>query len=223
MKFNATKANHTKYVKQNPFFDFKIKVLSKGIKVTFLEATFKLDSERDLPILTDAVAELLDLTFYENYQLTDKTEILTYRSKRVTQPVFPSFLNIQRTRQQTKCVDIIGGKHLITVDNFPTMSNKLWIGKRDRRVFTKDVKQITIGFKPILWGLWSFTWLRLEKDYQQSNLKIMAFIQRIFNQRFAVTGFRSKKDELTSIRDTQQIYSHLTLLDSLKHVEIIKK
>ncbi|MFK7950317.1 MAG: hypothetical protein AB8G11_22200 [Saprospiraceae bacterium] len=212
-----------KYIKYSPFFDFKIKMLSKGVKVTFLNTTFKLDSERDLPILTDTISELLCLEFYENYQLTDKTEILTYRGNRVVQPIFPSFLNLQRTRQQTKCIDIIGGKHLVTVDNFSTPSNKLWIGKYSKKVFTKDIKRITICFQPILWGLRSFIWLRLEKDYQPSKLKIMAFAQRLFNQYFAITSLRKRKDELTNIRDTQEIYSHLILLDSLKHVEIVKK
>lgn len=223
MKFSDTKVNHTKYVKYSPFFDFKIKILPKGVKVTFLDATFKLDSEKDLPILTDAIVELLDLTFYENYQLTDKTEILTYRGNRVVQPIFPSFLNIERTRQRIKCVDIIGGKHLITVDNFSTPSNKLWIGKRDRRVFTKDVKRITICFQPILWGFWSFIWIKVTLNYQVSSYKIIALLQKLLYQRFAMTGLRKRKDELTNIRDAQEIYSHLSLLDSLKRVEIVKR
>ena len=219
----GTKRIKGDFIKYSPFLDFKIKMLKKGMKVTFLDVTFKLDSVKDLPILTDAVVELLDLTFYENYQLTDKTEILTYRGNRIVRPIFPSFLNLQRTPQKVKCVDIIGGNHLITVDNFSTPSNKLWIGKRDRRVFTKDVKRITICFQPILWGFRSFIWLRVEKNYQPSKFKILAFFQKLINQRIAFTGLRSRKDELTNIRDTQEFYSHLQLLDSLKHVEFIKK
>lgn len=212
-----------RFIKYSPFLDIKIKVLSKGIKVTFLDMTFKLDSAKDLPILTDAIVELLDLTFYENYQLTNKTEILTYRGNRVVQPIFPSLLQLERTRQRIKCIDIVGEQHLITVDNFSTQSNKLWIGKWSRKIFTKDIKRITICFQPIFWGIWSLIWIRLEKKHQPSKFKFIAFFQRLFNQRFAITGLRKRKDELTNIRDAQEVFSHLSLLDSLKPVEIVKR
>lgn len=217
--------NRGSFIKYSPFLDFKVKILSKGVKVTFLDATFKLDSEKDLPMLTDAITELLNLEFYENYQLTDKTEILTYRGNRVVQPIFPSFLNLERLQKRIKCVDIVSGKHLITVDNFSIRSNNnsLWIGKRNRKVFTKDVERITICFQPILWGFRSLIWIRVEKKYQPSKYKFLAFLQQLLNQRFAITSLRKRQDELTNIRDVQEIFSHLSLLDSLKRVEIVKR
>ena len=104
------------YLRDIPYIDFHIIILENKISVSIENIRFDLRNTEDLPVLTEGIAKIANLEFYESYQLTDKTEILTYKSKKIAKPRFVSFLNIRKQGDKIKTYDIINNLKWFRID-----------------------------------------------------------------------------------------------------------
>jgi hypothetical protein len=201
-----------KNLRNIPFIDFEVEILENKVKVSMQGFQFSLKDMRDLPKLTEEVAELLDLDFYSNYQLRNNKEVLTYKAKRVTSPNFSSFLTFKNVRDKLQIHDItsqytyfrIEKKLPITeiIYSIPDLEERDGIESKIKRV---DIQKIVV-----------------ETDQnagilgKQHRIIVKAYVNTKRNPiELLRTKLRNSQDELTNWRDGERVYDLLKAVPKL--------
>lgn len=214
-----------------PYLDIHVKVIPDNVQVRIQNIKFKLNDAANIPILTDILEKTANVVFYDNHQLSDGSEVLTFKGKHITTPTFSTFLTIQNQLNTIRIYDMTNQfswieihKNNATAIHYSkpkgdeyivgsiSLSNieKLHIIIDNRASLTKQYRQVSL--------------LAIEKIAVQSQ------ILNTYNTYFKPTNYsyifhsqlRSAKDELTNMRDGEKIYDLLKSLPSLKHIKIEK-
>jgi hypothetical protein len=203
--------NKRSILKQTPInqhIDFKVNILENRVDVEYFNTIIPLYKTASLPILFDGIAAMHDFEFYDSTQLFDKTEVLTYKSKRVKEPNFPSLLIIQKRNSSLKIFDLLNqGNWLEFYFHNNTVKRSNFIPGQSLVILISEIKQIEIiVFK----GKYSNRMNKIKID--------IAF--NVYKDTVLYTKDREPELELTTVRDAKAIYKLLKMSDNLKHIEV---
>ncbi|MFK7947537.1 MAG: hypothetical protein AB8G11_08110 [Saprospiraceae bacterium] len=104
--YEKDKDNRTVLIDDEDYLDLKIQVEENKTTVNILNETILLENAVDLPILIDVIQELMNLEFYDNCQLSDKTEVITYKSKNFSTIDFLTNIKIKARTNKTIFIDV---------------------------------------------------------------------------------------------------------------------
>jgi len=218
-EITANMTDERKSVNKIPFLDFEVEILENKVKISMQGFSFKLNNIQDLPKLTEGIAELLDLEFYDNHQLRNNKEVLTYKSKRITKPNFPSFLSFKDSRAKLQIHDITSQHRYIKIEKTVPITEFIYsLPDMEERYGTeyivkiKDVEKIVVK-----------TLQNVGISRRQQRITVIALMK--FNQKQTIllrTRLRSNKGELTNWRDGERVYDLLKSIPNL-NIPIEKK
>lgn len=176
------------------------------------------------------------MEFYENNQLTDKTEILTYKSKKIAKPRFVSFLNVQNGRNKIKIYDIINNLKWLEVDkNQPNSTidycHPKGFDSNNQDVYLRSAEINNIEKILVIVNQKSNFFLRsknLEIALVEKNPPKLGFFSsgKLFYKNgyhyIFRTNKRNLKGELINWRDGEMVFKLLKTIPSLKNIPIEK-
>lgn len=214
--------NNFKSIRNIPFIDFEVEILENRIKISMQGFEFNLKNVRDLPKLTEGVAELLDLEFYDNYQLQNNKEVLTYKAKSIVKPNFPSFLIIKNLKNKLQIHDIRSQYSYIKIEKKSRITDIIYsvptdIEERDgteSKIERVMIQKIVIEIHQDV-GI-------LENQHRIIVKAVMKNLNRNYEVNLLKTKLKNSKAELTNFRDGERIYDLLKNLRSL-NISIEKK
>lgn len=201
-----------KSINKIPFIDFEVEILENRVKISMQNFQFSLRNIKDLPKLTEGVAELLDLEFYSNHQLRNNKEVLTYKSKRIVKPNYPSFLSFKDSTTKLQIHDITSQYRYIKIERIVPITDIIYslpdIEERygtEYIVKVKDVERIVVKM------IQNAGMLR-----RQHRIIVTAFMKTSGIQTILLrTRLRKSKDELTNWRDGERVYELLKAVSNL--------
>jgi hypothetical protein len=191
----------------NQHIDFKVNILENRVEVEYFNTIIPLYETASLPILIDGIANMYDFEFYDSTQLLNKTEVLTYKSKRVKEPNFPSLLIIQNRNRNLKIFDLLNQGNWL---EFDFQKDEIYRSNSD------DTFKIVIGQ---IQTIEIFTF-RGEYSKGKSNIQIKLTLGNGYKLDVFQTKNRKPEQELTTVRDAKAIYKLLKMNYNLKHIEV---
>lgn len=196
----------------NQHIDFKVNILENRVDVGYFNTIIPLYETASLPVLIDGIANMYDFEFYDSAQLFDETEVLTYKSKRVKEPNFPSLLIIQNRNRNLKIFDLLN------------QGNWLEFDFRVGEVYRSNIG-ITDTFQVLIIQLQKIEIFAFRGEYFKgnSNIQIKLTLGNGYKLDVFQTKNRKPEQELTTVRDAKAIYKLLKMNDNLKHVEVALK
>lgn len=231
--------NHTLLLEHIPYLDIPTNVLENKAKVKIGDIRFELQDAADLAILTDIITQKTNLEFYKNYELSDKSHVITYKAKRIKTPVFSTFLNVQETNDNIKIYDLTSNCQFrwIKIKKNKAMFIKWSKPAGDNDYLPESIKisrlewlQIIIKNNPIITNQIrqiSVNVIGLERV--QSKSTIAKLQERFYREKSPYrkhyifnSNLRSKSSELTNLRDGEKIYDLLKNLPSLANIKVEK-
>lgn len=216
----TTNTERKKSLKNIPFIDFEVEVLEDKVKVSMQDFQFNLRNIKDLPKLTEGVAELLDLEFYDNYQMQNKKEVLTYKAKTIAKPNFPSFLAFRNKRAKLEIRDIRSQFRYILIEKKSPITKIVYSKPTDLEgrygmeyiIETKNIQKIVV-----------YTLQKISVLSKNQRVVVTAFMKVGEPQVVLLrTTSRKSKDELTNWRDGERVYELLKAIPNL-NIPIEKK
>jgi len=193
----------------NQHIDFKVNVLENHVEVEYFDTIISLYETASLPVLLDGIANMHDFEFYDSTQLFDKSEVLTYKSKRVENPNFPSMLIIQNRNKNLKILDLLNQGNWI---EFDFRKDEILRSNKELR----DTFQIVISR---IQKIEIFVF-RGHKNMRKRILKVWITLGNGHKVNVFQTKNRSSGQELITVRDAKKVYQLLSENDNLKHIEI---
>lgn len=222
------------------YLDVQAQIIDESVEVRIGEIRFRLDNVADLPILTEEIARIAHLEFYDNNQLLNKTEVLTYKARYTQKPVFNSFLVVQHSKDSLQVYDMINqlkwfkidktGKSLMLNYSRPTTFARehedVYLGTVQLNNIAKIV--LTINQKAGIFKYGNQITIGLvEKTPTRKGFGLIDFvIDRLSNKKryhyIFKSNIRNRNGELTNFRDGELIFSLLSMMTVLKNIEIEK-
>ncbi|MFK7949610.1 MAG: hypothetical protein AB8G11_18605 [Saprospiraceae bacterium] len=186
-----------------PYLDIEAQTVGNEVKIKLGDFNFKLKNATDLPILLDAIVEKGNLEFYENYQLSNNTQVVTFKGKHIAKPSFSTFLIVQNTAKKLRISDITNQASWFEILKNNAIQIK-FSSLADVNLTTQmlDIKAIS----------------SLKIVIKRKRVELIANDSIIIYQSY----IRKKKVELTNLRDGEKVYDLLTKLPSLSNIKIEK-
>jgi hypothetical protein len=182
------------------YLDFEINIYDDGSTVAIQNIEIPLYDAAGFHVLVDVIANMLDLEYSDTARLSDETEILTYKSKTVSQINFPSLLNIESDKDSIK---IIRKKAYLEIDSL----NQLYRFTKNGTI-TEEANLATIEKVQIKHCI---------KTFQETNYILIDFhLKHGKTVNVLETKTRKIKDELTTIRDAKLLFDTFVELDFAK-------
>ncbi|MFK7949607.1 MAG: hypothetical protein AB8G11_18590 [Saprospiraceae bacterium] len=204
--------NKVVILKNIQYLDIHIKVTDNNVKIRINNIEFKLKNASDIPILTDIIEKTANISFYENHQLSDGSEILTYKTKNIIKPLFPTFLTVHNTPDEIIIYDITKG-----FSWFKIKKNQAKLIRYSKpnfdELFTERIYLKTVGKLHVIID----NKAGVTKQYHQVSVLAVGHSYVFRSQ------LRNAKDELTNMRDGEKIYHLLKNLPSLANIKIEKQ
>ena len=190
--------------------------MNNRIKVNIGNIYFELNRSADIAALTDVIETITNLEFYENHQLSNEIEVLTFKKRNVKRPIFSSFLTIATNKFTLQFYDMTNQlswfelkRQNATVIHYskPSDNGEFITGG----IQVKDIRtlKVIINNRATITKRWRQLSLLSINNYDESFY--------IFQ-----SNMRNQKDELTNTRDGEKMYKLLKELPSLANIEIEK-
>lgn len=196
------------------YLDLNIKAIDNTIKVEIGNIHFKLNNAADIPILTDAIKEVMNFEFYENRQLSDKSEVLTFKAKNITKPNFWDLSIITESPDLIQVTDRKNRKKwlLFQMKNKQFLSFPINNGHQYQPIYYNTIKKIEIITE-------------YRSSFNKRVIEFRILVIKNTDEHFIAfqSNLRQAKDELTNLRDVEKLYKILRKLPLLTNVEIEKR
>ncbi len=220
-------------ITKRAYFDFIIFIKKDKAKIKLDNFKFKLKNIQDIPILTSEMAKILNLEFENQVQLTNQSEVLTYRKDNILIVPYKSYLNIYKSRNHFHVSDLKDTSNWFEI-NLNTQrvaySRESFDNKKSIKasIPISNIKKIDIFInqKAAIFG--NKCQIRiLIHEIQETKVNLPLTIDNIWNdkeQHFLLkTSHQHLKHELTNLRDGEKLYQFFKKLPILKNIPIEKQ
>jgi len=206
--------NREQHISPPVFIDFSVTIQSDLIKVSFMEIVLDLYNMDDLPIFIDKIAEMFNMKYVDTCRLSNNQEVLMYQQKNLSTIIYPTLINVVWLSNGVEFHDMANQFFWLKFDELHqqifyydknTMLPKLMIPYH-------DVQQIDVIFNA---GKWV--------ENGKNRIIINVILNNLTKQMVFETTLRTKKQELTSYRDTNLIFMEMKKLQHLKSIKITKQ
>jgi hypothetical protein len=226
--FESRKIKHKKY------FDFYINVKDEKAQIQFLDYKFTLNNLNDIAVLTTGVAKFLDLEFEAQFQLENKSEVLTYHRKNIRKIEYESNISFHDNITKISVFDLENtSNRFIIHPNLQRINYEKEVGSRIMKaeIEINKIEKIIIEVHQRS-TLFINERRLIVKVYEKQQAKTISKWQQIWealnntnihNGIIFVTSLRSSEHELMNFRDGEKLYQFLKNLPILKNILIEKQ
>jgi len=228
-------SNYFKKVRitNSPYFDYHISINDNKVNVKLKDFNLKLKTIEDLPALTSEIANILNLEFENQVQLTNQSEVLTYRRTSVQIINYKSYLNVQKQPNHLMISEANNTSNWFNIN----LNTAIIRYSRDAFDKTKpiaasipinNIRKIEVIIDQKAGVFFSQHQIRiLIIEIHPTPVILHSNIDMIWNkslQHFLLkTHLKDASEEITNLRDGEKIYTLLKDLSILKNIEIEKK